>query len=204
MLTASIMIGRAINQENTKTEAKKLQRQDLEVIVKYKYDQNSTEVYNTVKSKYGVKSKKTLKHSKIDILELDKLENVEKIIAELKENQNVEFVQPNYKLDIKTLPDDDKFTEQWGLSNSGSKIMDKTGTPGIDINAIMAWNISTGSNTTVVGVLDTGLDKSHYDLKENIFTNPNEITGNGKDDDKNGYIDDKNGWDFFNKDNMQG
>src|SRR5690606_31802247 len=36
----------------------------------------------------------------------------------------------------------------------------------------------------------------HEDLKANIWTNPKEKAGNGKDDDKNGFIDDIHGWDF--------
>ncbi|MDH5381602.1 MAG: S8 family serine peptidase, partial [Cyclobacteriaceae bacterium] len=48
----------------------------------------------------------------------------------------------------------------------------------------------------IVGVLDSGVDIDHEDLKGKIWTNPNEIAGNGKDDDGNGYIDDVHGWNF--------
>ena len=34
-----------------------------------------------------------------------------------------------------------------------------------------------------------------------MWTNPEEIAGNGVDDDNNGYTDDVNGWDFFSNDN---
>ena len=49
----------------------------------------------------------------------------------------------------------------------------------------------------IVGVLDSGVDIDHEDLKGKIWTNPNEIAGNGKDDDGNGYIDDVHGWNFI-------
>ncbi|SFH94521.1 S8 family serine peptidase [Halpernia frigidisoli] len=49
----------------------------------------------------------------------------------------------------------------------------------------------------VVAVLDSGVQVDHPALKNNLWTNSNEIPGNGKDDDKNGYIDDVNGWDFI-------
>ena len=53
----------------------------------------------------------------------------------------------------------------------------------------------------IVGVLDSGVDFNHEDLKEVMWTNPGEIPGNGIDDDKNGYIDDIHGWNFLgNKD----
>ena len=57
------------------------------------------------------------------------------------------------------------------------------------------------STTIIVGVLDSGVDYLHEDLKDIMWTNPKEIAGNGIDDDKNGYIDDIHGWNFMgNKD----
>lgn len=49
----------------------------------------------------------------------------------------------------------------------------------------------------IVAVIDTEIDIQHEDLKENIWTNPNEIPNNDKDDDQNGYIDDIHGWNFI-------
>lgn len=51
--------------------------------------------------------------------------------------------------------------------------------------------------TVIVAVIDGGVDTEHEDLKPIIWTNPKEIPGNGKDDDKNGYIDDVHGWNFI-------
>ncbi len=53
------------------------------------------------------------------------------------------------------------------------------------------------ATTIIVGVLDSGVDFDHEDLKEVMWTNPGEIPGNGVDDDKNGYIDDIHGWNFI-------
>jgi len=49
----------------------------------------------------------------------------------------------------------------------------------------------------IVGIVDSGVDIEHEDLKGMIWTNPKEIPGNGIDDDKNGFIDDINGWNFL-------
>ena len=49
----------------------------------------------------------------------------------------------------------------------------------------------------IVAVIDSGVDPNHEDLKEVIWTNPNEIPDNNIDDDKNGYIDDIHGWNFM-------
>jgi subtilisin family serine protease len=51
--------------------------------------------------------------------------------------------------------------------------------------------------TVIVGVIDSGVDIDHEDLKNVIWTNPGEIAGNGVDDDKNGYVDDIHGWNFL-------
>lgn len=63
------------------------------------------------------------------------------------------------------------------------------------------WDVTKGSENVIVGVLDTGIDISHPELKDSIYVNQKEIPGNGVDDDQNGYIDDVNGWDFINSDN---
>ena len=60
-------------------------------------------------------------------------------------------------------------------------------------------NLTIGKNETkvIVAVIDAGTDVAHEDLKANIWVNPNEVKGNGKDDDNNGYADDINGWNFI-------
>ena len=53
------------------------------------------------------------------------------------------------------------------------------------------------SKTVIVGVIDSGVDIEHEDLKGQIWINEGEIAGNGIDDDNNGYIDDVHGWNFL-------
>jgi subtilisin family serine protease len=54
----------------------------------------------------------------------------------------------------------------------------------------------------IVAVIDTGVDPTHPDLADHIWTNLDEVAGNGIDDDSNGYIDDTWGWDLCDNDNM--
>ena len=49
----------------------------------------------------------------------------------------------------------------------------------------------------IVGIVDSGVDIEHEDLKSMVWTNKKEIAGNGKDDDRNGYVDDIHGWNFL-------
>ena len=53
----------------------------------------------------------------------------------------------------------------------------------------------------VVAIVDDGFSFTHKDCKNYFYRNPNEVPGNGIDDDKNGYIDDVYGWDVADNDN---
>ncbi len=53
------------------------------------------------------------------------------------------------------------------------------------------------SHPVIVGVIDSGVDTAHEDLKAIIWTNPKEIPNNGIDDDHNGSMADVHGWDFI-------
>ncbi len=70
----------------------------------------------------------------------------------------------------------------------------------LNINAEAAWEISQGEGVTIA-VIDTGIDYTHEDLTDNIWSNTAEIPENGVDDDGNGYIDDTRGWNFAGSDN---
>ena len=75
----------------------------------------------------------------------------------------------------------------------------ETGFNGISLNKAYDFLKSKNlkSKKVVVAVIDSGIDTLHEDLKTELWTNPREIPGNGKDDDKNGYIDDVHGWNFI-------
>ena len=107
----------------------------------------------------------------------------------------------NYKLDVlcknwledEMFPGDPLFEKQWHLFNTAQG----EGAENLDIYAPEAWRIRRESPNVVVAVIDTGIDLVHEDLKDNLWVNDGEISGNGEDDDENGYIDDIHGWNFI-------
>jgi len=102
----------------------------------------------------------------------------------------VEFVDFDETVSADDLTNDPRISELWGL----------TGDHGI--GASVAWENTSGANEVVVAVIDSGVDTTHPDLANVIWQNPNEIAGNGIDDDGNGFVDDLNGWDFVYDDNQ--
>ena len=82
---------------------------------------------------------------------------------------------------VEEICEDVDFVDQWGLFKT---------------EAESAWNITTGSASVIIAVLDSGVDLDHDDLIGNIWVNPGEVANDGVDNDDNGLIDDYHGADF--------
>ena len=98
------------------------------------------------------------------------------------------------------VPNDANFNNQWALRNTGSFSL-STAVAGNDIKAVEAWDITKGSESVIVCIIDSGAKLDHPDLAGRIWQNTKEIGLNTRDDDNNGKIDDTQGWDFANNDN---
>src|ERR1035437_638267 len=106
---------------------------------------------------------------------------------------DIEYIEPSHTYHIDSIPNDSLVNQQWALAK---------------IHAFDAWNITEGSDTVLVGLVDTGIDYLNPDIKNKIYINPGEIgtdaqgrdkRSNGIDDDGNGFIDDYMGWDFVDE-----
>ncbi|MEP6736832.1 MAG: S8 family serine peptidase [Chryseolinea sp.] len=67
------------------------------------------------------------------------------------------------------------------------------------IKAREAWDITQGTESMIIGIVDTGGDLDHPDLQDKIYINPNDPV-DGIDNDDDGFIDDYRGWDFSGAD----
>jgi subtilisin family serine protease len=100
----------------------------------------------------------------------------------------VEAVEYNYQLESRIKPNDARIGDQYYLEA---------------IKAFQAWDLVTGGRNfegkeIVIGVIDEGFEIVHEDLKDNIYINPDEISGDGIDNDGNGWKDDVKGWNLKN------
>ncbi len=91
--------------------------------------------------------------------------------------------------DFPGMPNDPQFADQWSLFNFGQD----SGKEKADISAVKAWETQKGSGDVVVAVLDTGVDFTHVDLKENMWIRPANIPAYT--DNELGTFNDLNGFD---------
>ena len=115
------------------------------------------------------------------VVELGAGANVPAALQALRSNPSVQYAESDSSLQAaEVTPNDPLFPRLWGLSNPN----------GVAIDAPAAWSVTTGTPTTIVAVLDTGLDLSNPDFAGRIWVNPN--GGSGAD----GFVGDVNGWNF--------
>ncbi len=129
--------------------------------------------------KAGTRSHKKLRG--LEVRERDGNKSLEDTIAEYEASGLVDYAEPDYVVRANRVPNDPAYTsgKLWNLNNTNDA----------DMDAPEAWDTRSISST-IVAVIDSGIRYTHEDLQGNMWRNPGEIPGNGKDDDGNGYVDD--------------
>jgi subtilisin family serine protease len=122
--------------------------------------------------------------------------------AALERDPDVLYAEPNVARHALRIPSDPNFGLLWGLQNTGQVVGGRAGVPDADIDATEAWDVTSGSPSVVVAVVDSGIEPEHPELAPNLWVNAAEAAGRARnDDDGNGYVDDVRGWDFVERDN---
>ncbi len=170
-----------------------------EVIVGLEEDATQADLA-AINHQTDARTEEDLPQSDVNLVDLPPDLGVGEAVRRYESSPDIEYAEPNFKIYPSATPNDPGFSRLWGLNNIGQTVGGKSGTPDADIDAPEAWNTTTGTPSTVVAVIDEGVDVSHPDIRDNVWRNPGEVPGNGQDDDRNGYVDDVNGWDFVNDD----
>jgi subtilisin family serine protease len=118
----------------------------------------------------------------------------EKVARTLAHLPGVEYAEPVYVRKLQFSPNDPDTSKLWYLDV---------------IKAREAWNVVRADSSVVIGIVDTGIQLDHEDLKDAVWHNAGEMgldangqdrRTNGKDDDGNGLVDDWTGYDFAGPD----
>ncbi len=135
--------------------------------------------------------------SQVFVLEFNQGDALE-LAHRISQDPDVEYAEPNYIYHSQLIPSDPFYSTSgsWGQSYDdlwGVKSM----------NTESAWDLTLGENV-VVAVIDSGVNRTHPDIQQNIWQNVSEIPNNNIDDDNNGFIDDVYGWSFASSSNDTG
>ena len=98
-------------------------------------------------------------------------DNLIDLMSQIKNLPMVENVEFNYKMTAFLVPNDSYYQDQWALNNTGQAVSyngNLVGTPGCDVDAERAWDITTGNSNIIIAILDTGIDLDHPDLQSGL------------------------------------
>jgi thermitase len=134
----------------------------------------------------------------LDVIEDEDGTNAVEVAAQYRALPEVEYAEANTEISLEhedggrrhVHADDAMFFQQWGLFNNGQN----GGKAGADISAMRAWAVTKGSEQVVVAVLDSGVDYTHPDLINNIWTRPEIIKEYEDEDLTDGAVDDLHGF----------
>ena len=109
---------------------------------------------------------------------------VQHAVAALAADAAVEYAEPDYIARAALTPNDPEYTAQWALPK---------------IAAPAAWDTTTGAESVVIAIIDSGVDATHPDLAGQRWVNDDPV--DGVDNDLNGKVDDLHGWNLIANNN---
>ncbi len=156
-----------------------------EIIVKFKPGVREAQKYSAHDA-VSAKSIKEIGPGGFEKIRLARGITVEAAIDAYRGNPAVEYAEPNYIVKAAAVPDDKRFSEQWGLLNTGQVVNGLAGNAGADIDAAGAWDLIKDSSV-VIAVIDSGIDHNHPDLSANLVAGYDFVDNDNDPDDLNGH-----------------
>lgn len=97
---------------------------------------------------------------------------LEAVLAALARNPNIEFAEPDFIAQANATANDPYYGNQWHLAK---------------IQAPSAWDVTTGTASTVIAVIDTGANYSHPDLQGKLLAGYDFVNSDSDPSDDNGH-----------------
>ena len=149
-----------------------------EVLIKFKRNIDQSQQLQIASVLNTQPLKRIGRQQRIMRVRLAEDQSVEQAVSAYRLDPNVEHVQPNYLYYTTAVPNDTEYGQLWGLKNTGQTITNPVyrtnNPPGVstalnDIDAELAWDVTTDCSSAVVAVLDTGIDYTQQDLASNMW-----------------------------------
>jgi len=174
------------------------EKQNAEVLVRFRPG-TTREVIDRITAQFNDEVEDRIESvDGLDVIEDEDGTNAVEVAAQYRALPEVEYAEANTEISLEhedggrrhVHADDAMFFQQWGLFNNGQN----GGQAGADISAMRAWAVTKGSEQVVVAVLDSGVDYTHPDLINNIWTRPEIIKEYEDEDLTDGAVDDQHGF----------
>lgn len=135
------------------------------VLVKYKTGRESV-AKSKMLGRFNVRANKTIPVIGVEVVPIPSGDTIQSFLEKLKNDPDVEFAEPNGVMRAFVAPNDPSYASQFALDSDH-----------IDIEP--AWDITHGDADIIVAVVDSGVDYTHTDLNDNMWTNPNPSGNSG-------------------------
>ena len=140
-----------------------------EILVKFKDGVDPNEVGKAHREIGGTVTH-TIPGINVQVVSVDK--NVGEAVSAYAHDRRVEYAEPNAIAEVlEVVPSDTYFTNQYALNNTG-QVFDAernlSGSNDADIDAPDAWEVTQGSATVYIAILDTGINLTHPDLIDKL------------------------------------
>ena len=167
-----LMMFLAVGVAHSAGKALEHEHKEGEVIIKYKKGKSPDRA--DFHKRHGLQRLRQYKGLDMEQVRIRPGKPLEEAISELEADADVEYAEPNYIVHTQVIPSDTSYGSLWGMNK---------------ISAPAAWDNSGGSRSVVVGVIDTGIDYNHPDLKANLWPGKgyNAITGSNDPMDDHGH-----------------